>query len=86
MLYRFPPLFYKNQPSPCAPIGDGQALSDGDIRALKLLYPQAELAVQDVVDRREALAAAIQSETEGGLEAAFVSDYATDALNRLGMR
>jgi hypothetical protein len=86
MLYRFPPLFYKNQPSPCAPTGDGQELSDGDIRALQMLYPQAEPAVQDVVDRRGALAAAIESESAGGFEMAGVADYASDALNRLGMR
>lgn len=89
MLYRFPPLFYKNQPSPCAPTGDGQQLSDGDVRALKLLYPQAEQTVQEVVERRGALVDAIKSETEtqGVLEStSTVSDYAADALNRLGMR
>jgi len=39
MLYRFPPLFYKTDPSPCAPTSDGQSLSDGDKRGLQLLYP-----------------------------------------------
>jgi hypothetical protein len=39
MLYRFPPLFYKTLPSPCAPTADGQVLSDGDVRGLLLLYP-----------------------------------------------
>ena len=38
MLYRFPPLFYKSQPSPCAPSGNGQQLSDQDKRGLELLY------------------------------------------------
>lgn len=39
MLYRFPPLFYKTSPSPCAPQGDGQSLSAGDRDGLQLLYP-----------------------------------------------
>jgi hypothetical protein len=90
MLYRFPPLFYKSQPSPCAPTGDGQELSDGDIRALKLLYPGTAEGVQEVVDRRDALAEAIQSESQteapGGLESLSVTDYAADALGRLSMR
>lgn len=40
MLYRFPPLFYKTIPSPCAPIGDGQSLSAGDKAGLLFLYPR----------------------------------------------
>ena len=40
MLYRFPEIFYKSTPSPCAPLGNGQSLSDGDQRGLQLLYPQ----------------------------------------------
>ena len=36
MLYRFPTLFYRTNPSPCAPTGDGIRLSDGDIRGLRL--------------------------------------------------
>jgi hypothetical protein len=86
MLYRFPPLFYKNQPSPCAPIGNGQELSAGDIRALQLLYPGTADAVQDVVGRRGALLDAIQSEAEGGFEAASASDYVADAIERLRPR
>ena len=87
MLYRFPPLFYKNQPSPCAPTGDGQELSEGDVRALKLLYPQATEAVQQVEQRREALLESIQSEAAGGLESVgSQSDYAADAIERLRMR
>ncbi len=38
MLYRFPALFYKSQPSPCAPSGDGQELSEQDRRGLVVLY------------------------------------------------
>ncbi len=90
MLYRFPPLFYKNQPSPCAPIGDGQELSDGDIRALKLLYPGTAEGVQQAVDRRDALADAIESKSQpgspGGFESVSISDYADDAMGRLRMR
>jgi hypothetical protein len=41
MLYRFPPLFYRQAPSPCAPAGNGQDLSDGDRAGLRLLYPGA---------------------------------------------
>ncbi len=39
MLYRFPQWFYTSWPSECAPDGNGQELSDGDRRGLKLLYP-----------------------------------------------
>ncbi|MEU1932745.1 hypothetical protein ACH49O_19360 [Streptomyces coeruleorubidus] len=39
MLYRFPPFFYKSNPSSCAPTGNGQSLSNGDKRGLNLLYP-----------------------------------------------
>ena len=39
MLYRFAKFFYKTDPSPCAPKGDGVNLSNGDKRALNLLYP-----------------------------------------------
>jgi hypothetical protein len=45
MLYRFAPFFYKSDPSPCAPKGDGVNLSDGDKRALSLLYPGSITAV-----------------------------------------
>src|SRR5512132_2403044 len=39
MLYRFAPFFYKSQPSPCAPTGEGLSLSQDDARGLRLLYP-----------------------------------------------
>jgi hypothetical protein len=39
MLYRFPALFYRSNPSPCAPIGNGESLSDGDREGLLHLYP-----------------------------------------------
>ncbi|MFV0526457.1 MAG: hypothetical protein ACK5RL_18380 [Acidimicrobiales bacterium] len=46
MLYRFPELFYRQWPSPCAPTSDGQTLSDGDRRGLDLLYPTVAGASQ----------------------------------------
>ena len=52
MLYRFPPLFYKTPNSPCAPLGDGQALSPGDIEGLQYLYPGTPGAAQLDIDRR----------------------------------
>ena len=39
MLYRFPPLFYRSSPSPCAPSTNGQTLSAGDRQGLLHLYP-----------------------------------------------
>lgn len=68
MLYRFPPLFYRTQPSPCAPSGDGLRLSDGDKRALKLLYPSQAAALSAIGERREVLLETIE-QSAGGLEA-----------------
>lgn len=42
MLYRFDPMFFKSNPTPCAPKTAGDALSAGDIRGLQLLYPAIE--------------------------------------------
>ena len=39
MSYRLAPLFYKSSPSPWAPTSEGDDLSDGDVRSLRLLYP-----------------------------------------------
>jgi len=61
MLYRFPALFYRTQPSPCAPSGDGQHLSDGDIRGLRLLYPQHADALAAIGARQETLIHIIES-------------------------
>ena len=89
MLYRFPPLFYRTQPSPCAPSGDGQRLSDGDKRALKLLYPKAAPALSAIGERRETLLNTIESSVKPAEEAAFESaggptvNFATDATKRL---
>lgn len=56
MLYRFPDHFYRSVPSPCAPRGDGQSLSEGDRRGLSLLYPAVAAAAG--TDRQQQLSAA----------------------------
>lgn len=89
MLYRFPTLFYRTQPSPCAPAGDGQQLSDGDKRGLKLLYPKAAAALSAIADRREVLLKTIKQSGAEGADAGFESiarglpDIASDATSRL---
>lgn len=45
MLYRFPALFYVSNPNPCAPLGNGEDLSAGDIAGLQLLYPYENQAI-----------------------------------------
>ncbi len=52
MLYRFPDLFYKTVPSPCAPLGDGINLSRGDQNALAGIYPQDDSVVVEQTARR----------------------------------
>jgi hypothetical protein len=95
MLYRFPALFYRTQPSPCAPAGDGQRLSTGDKRALGLLYPDQAEALEAIGERREALLSTIESSVgaEGeGLEslgaplpeiASHAAQSLRDSLERL---
>ena len=89
MLYRFPELFYRTQPSPCAPSGAGQQLSDGDKRGLELLYPKRTQQVDAISERRERLLEAIvgpaDPDEEGGLEAARpgLPEIARDAAARL---
>ena len=68
MLYRFAAFFYKTNPSPCAPAGDGQNLSEGDKRGLDLLYPAAGPEVAALADR--ARRAKITMEAQANLEAA----------------
>lgn len=71
MLYRFPPLFYRTVPSKCAPTSDGQALSDGDVRGLRLLYPDEQGAVDAIVARQDAILSSLESalsEAERGNE------------------
>ncbi|MBM0106776.1 hypothetical protein JM946_18745 [Steroidobacter sp. S1-65] len=71
MLYRFPPLFYKNVPSACAPQGDGESLSEGDKRGLQLLYPGVVSQIETLQSRRETVLAAVdraQSTESQGFE------------------
>ena len=71
MLYRFPPLFYESNPSPCAPVGEGNSLSDGDRRGLQLLYPDIEGGGTTMVDRAKSAQgelAQMSSSDEEGLE------------------
>ena len=90
MLYRFPPLFYKTQPSPCAPRGDGRKLSDGDKRALKLLYPKDSSAVNEIAERRETLIEVLEGpqadEAYGGLESVGPSRSGIAAHAAAGLR
>lgn len=90
MLYRFPPLFYKSLPSPCAPTTDGQALSDGDKRGLQLLYPgdpairatatrDLEGAIAMIEADREGVAAGLES--DGGAGQSMVRSL-TEAMRR----
>lgn len=84
MLYRFPTLFYRTQPSPCAPKGDGLSLSEGDIRGLELLYPGRQEHVEHIFGRRKELlqklptppAVAPGYEPEGGEPASFAEQTA----------
>lgn len=46
MLYAFAPFFYKSDPSPCAPTGNGVDLSEGDKRGLQVLYPGSATDVE----------------------------------------
>jgi hypothetical protein len=71
MLYRFPDIFYKQLPSPCAPSGDGVALSDGDKRGLALMYPHTGEEVTEANRRNDILLEAIAPATESmdGIEA-----------------
>jgi hypothetical protein len=59
MLYRFPEMFYKNPPSPCAPVGEGETLSAGDRAGLQHLYPGAGNESAAVVEKQRAMLAAM---------------------------
>lgn len=66
MLYRFAPFFYKSDPSPCAPTSEGDHLSDGDKRGLKLLYPDvADAARSESAQGALELVKAHQASLEG---------------------
>jgi hypothetical protein len=65
MLYRFPPIFYKRLPSPCAPVGSGESLSDGDRIGLQHLYPGGGSENSAIVEKQQKMLAAMG----GGIEA-----------------
>ena len=75
MLYEFEPFFYKTDPSPCAPTGNGVDISDGDKRGLHLLYPGTEEAVADLNESaavaRDALKNRAGDEETVGEESAY---------------
>jgi hypothetical protein len=61
MLYRFPPLFYVSIPNPCAPLGDGENLSNGDIAGLKHLYPHIPAEIEEINSRQSKLQESISN-------------------------
>lgn len=69
MLYRFAPFFYKTSPSPCAPTDDGIELSDGDKRALQLLYPETAEEIAPVAASAQAALAELGAGDEEVIEA-----------------
>jgi len=69
MLYRFPALFYRSNPSSCAPIGNGQELSEGDREGLRHLYPIDENAAD-----------AIRTRQAGAFERIMQSEDVDDAI------
>jgi hypothetical protein len=77
MLYRFPALFYRSFPSPCAPSGNGQSLSQGDLDGLRHLYPSEQAEVEILRSRSlgaiELLlgAEAVSPDLKEGLRAQF---------------
>lgn len=86
MLYRFPTLFYRTNPSPCAPTGDGIRLSDGDIRGLRLLYGERPEDIESFATRTRDLATAIERKYPGVQTEALgraVPSFAESAMKRI---
>lgn len=74
MLYRFPSIFYKTSPSPCAPFGDTGSLSDGDRLGLLHLYPLDGGSAQVEQRQRSILDAIVESaRVDKGLESVGAS-------------
>lgn len=76
MLYQFAAFFYKTEPSPCAPTGNGVDLSEGDKRGLQLLYPNTGEAVQPLVDSAAAAKRALDERLGAETVSAVPSAYA----------
>jgi hypothetical protein len=84
MLYRFPAIFYQTDPSPCAPIGDGQNLSDGDRSGLRHLYPREPDAHEQIAERRMHLASDFEGRArEMAVQGAAAPSFAEDAVSQL---
>jgi hypothetical protein len=60
MLYRFPEIFYKSLPSPCAPLPALDKLSEGDRRGLQLLYPKNHAGAAAIVAKQTAIMRALE--------------------------
>lgn len=79
MLYRFAPFFYKSDPSPCAPTGDGDNLSDGDKRGLGVIYPA--VAVPEVAEQaRQGLQLMVSEAPGAGVARSPYSERVIDLL------
>lgn len=84
MLYRFESFFYRTNPSPCAPTGNGLSLSDGDKRGLRLLYPHFGADLRSLESQRRSLLEAIQPPSEpvsSGFESAPAVSVAPIAVH-----
>jgi len=60
MLYRFPDLFYVSNDSQRRPLGNGEDLSQEDIKGLKYLYPTDTATVQQVVEQANKLTGEVE--------------------------
>jgi hypothetical protein len=88
MLYRFPPLFYKDPQTDCAPAGDGISLSEGDRRGLRLLYPGDSKEVAAIIETKQSILETLEAPAElEGLESATSrvrgASYARDVVRLL---
>jgi hypothetical protein len=92
MLYRFAPFFYRTDPSPCAPTGDGTSLSEEDKRGLRLLYPSTQPELAALAAQRHELQTVVAMdhpgpETAAAPGSAYARRIATalaDSLDELG--
>jgi hypothetical protein len=80
MLYRFPPLFYRTTGSACAPLGDGQSLSEQDIVGLQYLYPDSVDASLRDLERRQELVSILDA------SGSFLGLESTEAAAEISMR
>ena len=83
MLYRFAPFFYMSDPSECAPTGDGQDLSAGDGRGLRLLYPRDEADGAELRQRASTALSAMVREDAAESGRPDVSPYRRRLVERL---